>query len=146
MNVLSSPPIETILSLALAIVAIAPVTALALASSEERGTQESKGTPAIACSLTSPELRERTIKIRRDLLPHVIKTIELPNGIAFLVPNEDGQIQRLAEFVELESKCCAFLDFEIRVDAGSASISLRLTGPEEAKAVLEAMAESFQNL
>ena len=143
MNFLSSPPIETILSLALAIVAIAPVTALALASSEEPGTQESNGIPAIACSLTSPELRERIIKIRRDLLPHVIKTIDLPNGIGFLVPNEDGQIQRLAEFVELESRCCAFLDFEMRVEAESTTISLQMTGPEGTKEVLEAMALSL---
>ena len=86
------------------------------------------------------------VRVRRDLVPHVIETAELPNGFALRVPNEDGQIQRLAEIVALESQCCAFLDFEIRLDAGSRVISLHLTGPEGAQEVLRAMAESFGDL
>ena len=70
------------------------------------------------------------------LLDDVLRIEELENGFALWFPVESGQLQRLAEFVELESQCCAFLDFEIRLKGGAEEVALNLTGPEGTKEVL----------
>ena len=44
-------------------------------------------------------------------------------------------------FVELESRCCAFLDFEIRVESGGDRIALELSGPEGTKEMLRPLIE-----
>ena len=47
----------------------------------------------------------------------------------------------IASFVELESRCCAFLDFEIRVESASDRIALVLSGPDGTKEFLKPLIE-----
>ena len=100
-----------------------------------------KAPPIIACSLTSKDMGARVDKLKTELLDEVLRSEELENGYTLWFPVAPGRLQRLAEFVELESQCCAFLDFEIRLEAGAAEVALVLTGPEGTKEVLRALME-----
>jgi hypothetical protein len=115
------------------------VIALLTSASPASGTPAPEpGTPPDppACTLTAPELRSRITDLERNLLPRVREIQELPDGYRLLLPNEDGQLRRIADFVELESRCCAFLDFEIALAARADDVSLTLTGPEDTKDIL----------
>ncbi len=46
-------------------------------------------------------------------------------------------LRELAAFIAFESRCCSFLEFELRVAAGSDVAQLRVTGPEDAQAMLD---------
>lgn len=78
----------------------------------------------------------RVDKLKTELLDEVLRSEELENGYTLWFSVAPGRLQRLAEFVELESQCCAFLDFEIRLEAGAEEVALVLTGPEGTKEVL----------
>ena len=66
----------------------------------------------------------------------LIRTVQARARLHPLVRARIGSTPALAEFVELESQCCAFLDFEIRLDAGAEEVTLSLTGPDGTKEVL----------
>ena len=111
-------------------------------SAANRGAEQvgdSAAAPVIACTLSSKEKRERVQAAENDLLEGVSRVEELDDGYVLWFPSEDGRLQKVAEFVQLESQCCAFLDFEIRVPAGGEELALSLTGPEGTKEVLAAM-------
>lgn len=138
---LSSPLLQTTPLALLAGLALVPPPALA--QPPESGGPAGRGPrDAPACLLTSSELRDRIARIERDLLPRVTEVVELPNGFALVVPNEEGQLARLAEFVDLESHCCGFLDFEIHVPSHAKTLSLVLTGPEGTKEILGSLLEN----
>ncbi len=46
-------------------------------------------------------------------------------------------LRELAAFIAFESRCCSFLDFELRVEAESDIARLRVTGPEDTQAMLD---------
>ena len=58
---------------------------------------------------------------------------ELPDGYAFRFAEDGFLFDRLAEWVRLESVCCPFLNFELRVERRAGPLWLRLTGPPGAK-------------
>ncbi len=62
---------------------------------------------------------------------------ELPDGYAFRFADDGSLFGRLAEWVRLESVCCPFLDFELKVERASGPVWLRLTGGEGVKEFLE---------
>jgi len=55
---------------------------------------------------------------------------ELPDGFALRFRDDGTLLARLAEWVRLESVCCPFLRFEVRVDRRAGPVWLRLTGAE----------------
>lgn len=61
---------------------------------------------------------------------------ELPDGYAFRFPA--AALVHVAAFVEGERRCCPFLAFTIEVPPAEASITLRITGNAEGKAVIAA--------
>jgi hypothetical protein len=95
----------------------------------------------IACTLSSAEKRERTAALQRELLPRVETITETADGYVLWFGRGEGELARIASFVELESQCCAFLDFAIRVDSGSDRIALELAGPEGTKELLGPLVE-----
>ena len=107
-----------------------------LAGGQDESLDGGPSSPPIACTLTSKEKRARIENAETDLLGDTTRIEELENGYTLWFPVEPGRLQRLAELVELESQCCAFLDFEIRLEAGSNEVALSLTGPEGTKEVL----------
>ncbi|HYN83868.1 MAG TPA: hypothetical protein VER32_01360 [Pyrinomonadaceae bacterium] len=58
---------------------------------------------------------------------------ERPDGYAFTFDSDTESLTRLAEFIALESRCCAFLDFRLDVKAGSGAAVLSVTGGAGAK-------------
>lgn len=63
---------------------------------------------------------------------------ERPDGYAFTFAADAESLARLAEFIALESRCCAFLDFRLDVKAGSGAAVLSVTGGAGAKEFIEA--------
>jgi len=80
--------------------------------------------------------REQHLVRGRKLLGAVVRTTELPNGYELaldLTRLKDSQgdpwcVVELAEWVDLESKCCPFLDFQIDVSGKGSEVRMRLTG------------------
>ena len=61
---------------------------------------------------------------------------ELPDGFALRFFDDGTLLARLAEWVRLESVCCPFLRFEVRVERRAGPVWLRLTGAEGTKEFL----------
>ncbi len=61
---------------------------------------------------------------------------QLSDGYAFRFPAD--AIQEVARFVANERRCCPFMQFEISIAPNADSLSLRMTGPEGTRGVLDA--------
>ena len=97
---------------------------------------------AIACTLDPAAKRERRALLERELVPAIAGWDELDTGYVLWFDRGEGRLATLARFVELESECCAFLDFEIRLRSGGERIALELTGPDGTKEMLRPLIES----
>jgi hypothetical protein len=100
--------------------------------------------PTVACDLTAmdSEQRERYQALRRQLSEDFQEVQELADGYAFRHSSEASVLRALAEYVSLERLCCPFFDFAIEVEHDGGPVWLRMTGPEDAKPVLEAAMEA----
>ncbi|MEZ5427683.1 MAG: hypothetical protein R2747_15550 [Pyrinomonadaceae bacterium] len=87
----------------------------------------------IICTLTDPELQERRSGILARIGDHLSGRDELENGFSFSFPADDAVLRELVEVINLERKCCPFLDFKLKIEAGNDLVSLELTGREGAK-------------
>ena len=61
----------------------------------------------------------------------------LPDGYAYRFPANSDVLSQLSRLVDLERQCCRFLTFRIVVEAGEQSIRLEVTGPPEARPMIE---------
>ena len=99
--------------------------------------------PPLACdpaSLDAAQRQRRQVLVAR--LRAVVQEIrELPAGYAFQFPAETSCILELADWMSLERLCCPFLDFELQLGAGQASLWLRVTGRDGVKEFLQAELE-----
>ena len=92
----------------------------------------------------TPAQRERHRLLSEKLAEAFAGARELPGGyeLSFdLSRLRDAQGQpycvvELAEWVDLESRCCPFLSFAIELEPKGKTVRLRLTGAKGAKAVL----------
>lgn len=93
----------------------------------------------IRCELTDAELRHR----RKDYLDKIagalIESGELENGFKYRFRIADMLIQDLAEVIDLERRCCPFLNFKMSVESGKESVSLELTGPQGTKEMIASL-------
>jgi hypothetical protein len=91
----------------------------------------------IACALTDGELRLR----RKDYLDKIADSLidfeELGNGFKYRFPSEKSILLDLVNIIDLERKCCPFLDFKLIFEAGSDFVLLELTGAESAKEMIK---------
>src|SRR3989475_8132003 len=85
--------------------------------------------PPIACSLTTPELRERRRIVLELLRRQGRGQRPLPNGYRLRFEPSDDVIASLAALIETERACCPFLSFQLIVEPDHGSVSLELTGP-----------------
>jgi hypothetical protein len=90
----------------------------------------------IACSLTDKELGERRKNVLQKTARSLTSVEELENGFSYQFPAEDSVLQDLITVVNLERKCCAFLNFNLVVKADSEIVSLELTGDDGTKEAL----------
>ena len=93
----------------------------------------------------SPSERERHRRLTEALPRAVTETSELPTGYALtldlsrLPADAKGLpfcVVEVAEWVDLESRCCPFLDFEISLRDKGRRVTLRLTGGPSVKEFL----------
>lgn len=102
----------------------------------------------LVCRLDAltPAQRERQQLLAARLKRAVVERAELPDGysltldLARLSADSRGLpfcVVEVAEWVDLESRCCPFLDFGIDVKGKGGTVRLRLTGPENVKPFLE---------
>jgi hypothetical protein len=106
---------------------------------EEQADNQPTG---VYCKLTSTELRARLEQIRVDLLGAVVAVDDLDSGYRFWFESSSDRLRQLAEFVDFESQCCPFLDFEISLKSEAKVVALSLTGPDGTRELLKAMVES----
>ena len=103
---------------------------------------------AFVCNVgaLSASQRERHQKLGQLLRSAVVEKTELENGYAFVMDlgrlpvdsaGESFCVVEVAEWVDLESRCCPFLSFGIEVEPKGKSVRLRLTGGKGVKPFLE---------
>ncbi len=83
-----------------------------------------------------PRVRPRHAGLLEQLHGCLEEVRELPEGFALRFADDGTLLDRLAEWVRLESVCCPFLRFEVRVERRSGPVWLRLTGPAGSKEFL----------
>jgi hypothetical protein len=91
----------------------------------------------ILCTLTESELRERRQMILSSIRETAIDVIPLPDGYAYRFSPNSEVLFQLSRLVDLERQCCRFLTFKIVVEVGEQPIRLEVTGPPEARPVIE---------
>jgi len=103
---------------------------------------------AFVCNVgaLSASQRERHQKLGRLLRSALVEKAELENGYAFVLDlgrlpadsaGEAFCVVEVAEWVDLEARCCPFLTFGIEVEPKGKTVRLRLTGAKGVKALLE---------
>ena len=102
----------------------------------------------LACNLAAltPSERDRHQVLAEKLAKAVVGQAELVNGyeltldLARLPADAQGSafcVVEVAQWVDLEARCCPFLDFGIDVKGKGGVVKLRLTGGKNVKAFLE---------
>lgn len=93
--------------------------------------------PPIACQLKALDAVERArqkelLEIVRGKIRHVV---ELDDGFEIELPSDPASFMEIAEWVNLERRCCAFAKFAM-VSNGDESVRVRLSGGPGAREVL----------
>jgi hypothetical protein len=67
----------------------------------------------------------------------VKKIDEESNGYAFQMPSDSGTFRELSEWVDLERKCCPFMDFSLTIGDETKPLTLRINGEGKVKEFLK---------
>jgi hypothetical protein len=92
------------------------------------------------CSLSSAELEDRLEMIRKEILPHVKRSEELPNGRAWEFEETPALWGKLEEWVALERRCCGGLGWSLE-RLPENRLRLAVLGVEPGSGFLERLAE-----
>jgi hypothetical protein len=90
----------------------------------------------IACTLSTPELREREATVLKTFGAMVRRIEARPDGYTIEVPATDEGVTAALALIKVERLCGPFLRFDLAVEAGAGPVWLRLTGPPGTKAFL----------
>lgn len=90
----------------------------------------------VACSLSTPELRERERTVLARIRTRVREVRDLDDGYALRFDAEGAMLSDLATLIDLERQCCPFLRFELKVLPASGPVWLELSGPEGTRGFL----------
>ena len=90
----------------------------------------------IACYLTDKQLQARRKNHLDKAAEFLVDSAELPDGFVYRFPLEELMLQSLAEIIDLERKCCPFLNFNLSLEAGKDVVLLELTGAEGTKEII----------
>lgn len=93
----------------------------------------------VACFLTDQELQARRKNYLDKAADSLIESAELSDGRVFRFPLTPEMLRDLAEIIDLERRCCPFLNFRLTVEAGAAVVALELTGGAGTKDAIEAL-------
>jgi len=89
----------------------------------------------IACTLTPGGMTARLALIEALSADGLLDRAPTDGGLRVRLRDTPDIEQRTRELVAAESKCCAFLDFELRRADGD--LVLDISGPEDARPVIE---------
>jgi hypothetical protein len=116
------------------------IQANAQATEQEKKMSENVGGESpIACNLNAldREQRRRHQSLSAQLRAAVQETRELPDGYSFRLPSDEATIQRTAEWIVLERRCCPFIAFGLEAGRENGPLWLSLTGREGIKPFLK---------
>jgi hypothetical protein len=111
------------------------LTGLMLMNHEAAAQEAGRTTSVLTCNINGIPLQERARYGQLvEVLRHAIqKRRELPDGYAFQMDTKQIGTDQLAEWIELERKCCPFFEFEIHWTPQNGDVWLHLSGPEGVK-------------
>jgi hypothetical protein len=89
----------------------------------------------IACTLTPDGMTARLALINGLAADAVLDRTPTATGLRVRLRDTPEIEQRTRELIAAESRCCAFLAFDLSRDAGD--LVLDITGPEDARPVIE---------
>jgi hypothetical protein len=119
-----------------------PLTAMVESRREDRTTIRKEMTMTdlpIACTLEPGELNERRTGVLARLAADAVDARELEGGYALTFAPDAGRVAKIAEVVDLERHCCAFLRFRLTVEPAGGAIVLEMTGPDGTADFLRAL-------
>lgn len=92
----------------------------------------------LACNMAAftPEQRARHDELAGLLFSASGERHALPEGYSVALPADHWLLA--AEFAALERLCCPFITFALHLESGADHLTLRLTGGEGVKAVIQA--------
>lgn len=90
----------------------------------------------LACSLDRQERGERGRHLRVLSDAALVGRSRDASGLELRFTDADGVRESLEELIELEGRCCPFLDFDLA--ARESELVLRIGGPANASAVIDA--------
>ena len=105
---------------------------------EKQKVMESAGGFYCNTKALSPAERTRHGALTKKLLSVRRATVETEKGYELQFNPADVTVAEVAEWVEMESKCCSFFDFHIDLENAGTLICLRLTGAEGVKQFIRA--------
>jgi N-acetyltransferase len=91
----------------------------------------------IACTLTAAELQQRRETVLQKVRQTVLGVTELVDGYTYKFPASSEVLSELASLIDLERRCCPFLQFCLTVEPNNGSLLLEITGPQGAKEFLQ---------
>ena len=102
---------------------------------EAAAQRDARTQSGLTCNINGipPQERARYGQLAEALRHAIQKRRELPDGYAFQMDTRQISTDRLAEWIELERKCCPFFGFEIRWTPQNEAVWLNLSGPEGVK-------------
>ncbi len=89
-------------------------------------------------SALTPDQRKRHHGLTRQLLGAASERIELPRGYEFRIDRGAVSVGEAGAWIDLESRCCPFLDFRLSLGAGASTLALQVTAAVDAKEFLRA--------
>jgi len=88
-----------------------------------------------------PAQRARRAELARLVRANTTRVVEGAIGFTLHLRRDDAVLRQAAEFVELERKCCSFLELVLREDAATGDTVLEVGGGVGAKAFIVAEME-----
>lgn len=101
----------------------------------------------IACDLSAftDTQRDQHMADSQKLFSKVYEVQELSDGYALRLPDEEGILSLIADFINDDSLCCPFFRFTMEVEPYRRGIWLKLGGSEEVKQFVAAEMSGLLN-
>lgn len=97
-------------------------------------------TIVLACDMSAltGEQRKQHHTLVQKFLGATRERIDLPHGYEFRIDRDAMPLGDIGEWIDLESRCCPFLDFRLDLNAGASAIALQVTAEVDVKEFLRA--------
>lgn len=94
---------------------------------------ENDSTPAVACTLTEEQARERPDWVRTTLVERYKHAEERSDGYTLVFDGAGEALRAVSAFVANERQCCSFADYSVSVSPPYDETRFTVTGPEGTK-------------